>query len=135
LPPRLDHYIARPVTQVVEYGEEDWEWGVELVGDVVIKNHDKRRTAKPDGLVDLPLMMVTFGELDTEMHFGVGDGDNTTKVTLTPTQYSISDGHRDTGDEPYYPQVDPENIGLPDDPSADRVAEGPEVQEDEIVEE
>lgn len=129
----LDYFIGRTVTSVANIGE-DWEWAITLAGNCVIRNQDKRRTAMPEIPEESHLMLVTFGELDTELHFGISNerqNEVLATVTLTPTKYTIADPVYTDGQE-IEPQM-PEELSafLPDDPSAERVAEGPDVEEAE----
>lgn len=124
--PRLDHYFGRHVDRVEKYGDEPHEWQVVLVGDIVIKNHDSEKDTMPEKLVGMTFMIITLGELDTELHFGTNDRQGGTireKLTLGATKYSLSDPRLVVADEPYYPQGDPDNIGsgLPED-EAERAA-------------
>lgn len=124
--PQLDHYVGRQLVGIVEPTEADWNWGIRLDGDVIIRNKDHRRT-NLDILreaVGLHFMCVTLGELDTTLQFGTERSGVIREVSLTPTKYSIAAPGVDEH-EPQRADVE-EEITLPPDPSPERVADGPE---------
>lgn len=126
----LDHYVGRPFVSVFQ-GDDAYDWAIQLEGGVLIRNKDGRRTAAPkeEELAGSSFLLTTFSELDTILHFGTSNvsGSTTTlEITLTPTQYTLSDPEQ-YGETEIYPQVpDNEESLIPDDPSPDRVAEGPD---------
>jgi len=123
----LTYFVGRPFVSV-EGGDE---WVIVLDGNARITNYDHRRSAPdPDTLVGTSFILPIFSELDTRLQFGRNNADTgeveiLTEVTLTPALYTISDPNYATTE--VYPQV-PQEIAdeLPPDPSADRVADGPE---------
>jgi len=126
--PQLDYYVGRSVEAVLTYGEGDWDWGIQFPGNVAIRNTDKRRTSVPevDGLV---FMSVGLSEDETRMMFGTtkdGGAEITQVVSLSPLQYSITDGNFEGG--PHFPQrpTQEEVDSLPPDPSEERVVEAAE---------
>jgi hypothetical protein len=129
--PGLDHYVGRPFVSVFQSDNDDYDWAIELEGGVLIRNKDGRRTAAPteEELGGTSLLLVTFSEMDTILHFGMSSAPGSTtvkEITLTPTQYTLSDAAV-YGEVEIYPQVpDAEETVIPDDPSVDRVADGPD---------
>src|SRR5262245_29123889 len=128
--PKLDYYIGRPV-QAVEAGEEDYDWSIRFEDNVIVRNTDKDRTTMPDTAIQgMVFFMAMFDPDETRMQFGhYEDGEPAvdTEVILSPLQYSISDERFEGG--PHFPQRDPEpspEDELPEDPSPERVADGPE---------
>jgi hypothetical protein len=119
--PSIDHYFGRPFDSIVK-GDENWDWAIQLDGGVQIKNKDQSLTTAPSNLDGSSLMTVTYGELDTTLNFGTPTNMQAS-VVLTPTLYTISDP-LNPSDVEIYPQV-PEEVVIPDDPSGDRVADGP----------
>lgn len=128
---KLDYYNGRPFVRVIqnEDGEES-EWGIELEGGVLIRNHDGRRTIIPDENLfkGTSFLGAIFDEQHTTLHFGYSNKNGSTvvgEIQFTPTLYSVADNDY-TGGAEIYPQADtPEEDVLPPDPSNDRVAEGP----------
>lgn len=138
--PRLDYYFGRPVEFVgrLDSSEGDWDWVIQFVDQVIVRNHDKRRKAAPgESLKGEMFLSNILSETETRMLFGHYDAAQapvvTDEVILTPTLYSISDAK--FGEEQFFPQVPvEEGADLPPDPSSDRVAEGPEADAEEVVE-
>lgn len=121
----LDHYMGRSFDEII-WGEGASDWAIKLEGGVLIRNKDNRRTLFPTDLAGKSLMLVTYSELDTVLHFRMGENGPVSEVTLTPTQYTLADPAQ-YGETEIYPQVtDPEETVIPADPSAERVADGPE---------
>lgn len=125
--PSLDYYIGRPV-EAVETGEEGaWDWAILFPGDVRVHNTDQDKTEIPEDVEGKIFLSTAMGELDTRMMFGhYEDGEPVidTTVELSPLEYTISDERFEGG--PHYPQrLEEEEEALPEDPSPDRVAEGP----------
>jgi hypothetical protein len=137
--PSLDHYIGREVTFVGRKKKsEPHEWEIHLSGNIVVKNLDVLNTEVPE-IKGLQFVMLTLGEMDTRLVFGnpnvkTGAVDNKREVTLNPIKYSITDPNRAGGREIEPQRLDPEERAmverlaakLPPDPSAERVAEGPQ---------
>lgn len=133
LTPKLDYYVGRPVESIES--ESGWDWAIRFSGDVLVRNTDKRRTAAPsDELVGQLYFTAILGETDTRLQFGHYDADQQpvvdSEVVLTPTQYTITDERFEGG--PHFPQsLDAEEQDLlPDDPSVERVVDGPETPPD-----
>jgi hypothetical protein len=135
MPPQIDHYIGRPVASVGPVdGKDAWDWGIRFVGDVLVRNHDKRRTKVPEKIVGLVYLAIAMSELDTRLMFGhyeIVEGEQQAtvdeQVMFTPTEYSISDPTFE--DEPYFPQRPDKEEDfarmVPADPSAERVQDAP----------
>lgn len=129
--PQLDHYIGQTVEAVETFGGGDWDWGIRLVGHAIVRNEDKRRTHAPENIENKTFLNFTLSETGTTMNFGHYDNQQfqiiDESVDLTPTQYSITDQRFEEG-EPYYPQRPDveEQEALPEDPSEERVVDGPE---------
>jgi hypothetical protein len=126
----LTYFIGRPF--VALYDAEDPEgnllWGIELEGDGRIENKDPSVEKPEEGALNGTVFIrPIFSELDTRLQFGVLD-DIQQELTLTPTLYTISDPtfvQEEEGE--IYPQVPFEILDtVPEDPSPDRVADGPE---------
>jgi hypothetical protein len=118
-------YFTGRTFETLDQGQDDWDWAINLSGGATIRNKDEDRAApdveKLDGMI---LLRPIFGELDTRLQFGSLET-MTSEVILTPTKYTISDPIYAI--EEMYPQVtaDVDDM-LPEDPSEDRVATGPE---------
>jgi hypothetical protein len=85
-PPKLDHYVGRPIEGVISYGKHPWEWAIRLAGGVLFKNYDKRRTAQPTFTQGMPFAKTGIDGENTNLSF-VGSPD----IPLTTAQYSIAD--------------------------------------------
>jgi hypothetical protein len=121
--PDLTNFIGRPFEKVEESGEE---WTILLGDNARITNKDTSKDVPDeDALKGTTFIRPIFSELDTRMQFGVLD-DVVYEVVLNPLLYTISDPTFPTGAEEFFPQV-PVAIEdtLPEDPSDDRVADGP----------
>lgn len=138
----LDYYHGQVLTEIVE-GDEDWQWALRFDGGAIVKNWDKRRTAVPEIPVGSGFLMSIFEIDSTQIVLGSVDPATQTvmetgRVTLTPTQYSITDPVHAVEEE--FPQaqlgevVADENALYPEHLLA-REATGPENKEDEIVQE
>jgi hypothetical protein len=137
--PSLDHYVGREVTFVGRAKKsEKHEWEIHLAGNIIIKNLDTERVEAPE-VKELQFLLLTLGEMDTRLIFGnpnvkTGEIDNKTEISLNPIKYSITDPKRAGGREIEPQRLDPEERAmverlaakLPPDPSAERVAEGPQ---------
>jgi len=129
-----DHYLGRKVLGAEIYGTENWEWAIKFDGDVLFKNSDKRRTKMPEGIGALAFLRVQESDDgNTTLIFGSIRPDGTASigesVQLTTTQYSISTPDNTAEVFPGRPVEEDES--LPEDPSGDRVADGPENAEEE----
>lgn len=107
--PEISHYFGRPVMAVTTHKKDGWDWTIELEGNVLLRNTDKRRTSAPD-VEGLALTGQT--DADTLLFTNV-------EVSITPDKFVISAPGTSDPDEV---EEDP----LPPDPSPERVAEGPE---------
>jgi hypothetical protein len=105
--PSLDHFTGRTLTEVLPgTDDEPWNWAVQLEGNVIIRNHDKRRKVPPlEGLEGLVFLMVTLSDQATEMKLGTSGGTGQASLKFTPLHYSIATP--DTEEE-VFPQRAPE---------------------------
>lgn len=129
--PGLDHYIGRAFDELLTHEEDDSNWGIKLEGGVIIWNKDGRRTNASYDLAATSLLTVIYAETDTTLVFGTSNNEGvfvTNEITLTPTQYTIAEPSYNGGDEIYPQSLEPEDAGVPTDPSADRVADGPDAE-------
>lgn len=127
----LTYFIGRPFEDVLIEGEEDGDWEISLEGGARIINKDVNKSA-PDkeALAGTSFIRPIYSELDTRLQFGVKDM-VLQEVTLTPALYTIYDPVFTSGGE-MYPQVIPDPLEtVPEDPSDERVADGPDAQADE----
>jgi len=122
----IEHFVGRPFKEISQ-GEDKWDWGIVLEGDAVIRNKNKKRTKAPSAeeLEGKVLANVILSEMDTRLMF-TDEGGAREEIVLTPTDYTV--GTPQTGE--YYPQRPVELQELPPDPSEERVADGPEEQEE-----
>lgn len=118
--PDLSHYTGQRAT-TISYGEEDWEWGLELESGVVVRNFDQRRTTPPEVKGDVFIMM-TLSEDQTILKMGEG-----LDVVLTPTQYSLSVPDA----PPIFPQRREDDQDITPPYPEERIWEGPVVGEDD----
>jgi hypothetical protein len=125
----LAYFIGRPFEDLTV--GEDGEWEIALDGGAIIRNKDAERSAPElSDLQGTSFIRPIFSELDTRIQFGVLDMVHT-EVILTPTKYTVIDSVY-TGGEEVYPQVPVEILDtVPEDPSDERVADGPENPEAE----
>src|SRR5262245_56667847 len=86
--PTLDLYVGHKVIAITR-GEEEWEWGIKLAGDVEIRNKDELEVFRPIGLVNHRLTSISYSERDTSIHF-MRNGQKAT-ISLKPTGYVILD--------------------------------------------
>jgi hypothetical protein len=131
--PNLDYYIGRKVEAITQGDEGDWDWTLRLEGDILISNHDKRRTSPPTNeIIGLVFLMAVLQEDLTVMKFGNYEASEDgpvpaylQDVQVTPTQYAVADERFEGG--PHFPQRldEEEQEMLPDDPSPERVVDGP----------
>lgn len=127
----LSYFIGRPYVSL-DTTLPDNQWRITLDGSAIVYNKDPQMPApNPDDLSGTVFIRPVFSELDTRMQFGVIDAVQT-EVILTPTLYTVSDPNF-TSDTEIYPQVPvtPEDT-LPEDPSDERVVDGPEPEADEM---
>jgi hypothetical protein len=123
--PDLTYFIGRPFS-ALEVDEDSNVWTIILDGDGRITNKDESKEAPShEALTGTTFVRPIFSELDTRLQFGVLDT-VAYEIVLTPSAYTISDPSFGEEEE-IYPQV-PVAIedSLPEDPSADRVVDGPE---------
>jgi hypothetical protein len=115
--PQLDHFLEREVEKTSETKDG---YKIYLEGGVVI--HSTRQL--PDGLKGQKLTTVLFSEDETTMVFDGGS-----RVSLHPTNYMMETDEY----KPMHPQtpeeLDPSESGVPEDPSAERIKDGPEAPE------
>ena len=107
--PSLDHFVGRRVEKLTE--AKDY-YKIHMEGGVIIYSTRKL----PDGLKDKMLVAVTLGETDTVAVF------EDIRVELHPTKYLIETPEF----KPLNPQMPPELQDVPEDPSSERITEGPE---------
>ena len=129
--PQLDYYHGRKVEKVTHDG--DGEWSIVLEGNVIVRNHDARRTSVPENIEGLQYLFTSYTEKETVMQFGQSpEGGREWVAKFTPAKYSIS-GEGIDGE--HYPQRldEEEQITVPgiyqEEYLAEREQEGP----DEIV--
>ena len=138
--PDLSHYVGRNVKKVVKL-KGGGKWRIRLDGDVIIENKDEN-LPKPE-IEGLTLVRVMLSEMDTRLLFGHPDPEsqevkNQEEVTLNPIKYSITDPQQWGGKEIEPQRLDPEEREfvnhlrrtLPQDPSQERVVDGPEEGEE-----
>lgn len=129
---KLDYFIGRPFLGTLQNEEGELsEWAVRLEGGTLIANHDPERNFPPDLDVfqGTSLLAVNYTEEETVMQFGYSNPAGSQvigEIYFTPELYSLSDpGY--TGGEQVWPERKGEpEASLPSDPSAERVASGPE---------
>jgi len=117
--PQIDHYHGRAVTEIFQDDEEN-HWGIGLEGDVIIRNMDDS-TPAPDGIDGTVLLGSSGADGVTTMQFGLSGPTGVEvlrEISLADYVIAVPDG------------TDPEaeETELPEDPSADRVVDGPEAQ-------
>jgi len=129
--PQLDYVIGRPV-ESVDVGDEGWDWSIRFTGDIILRNHDKRRTRAPE-IMGMVFFNQVLSETDTVLNFG--HYDQTTapvideEVKFTATEYSITDPRFPDHEEHFPQRPDPEEDITrmpPEDPSPERVADEPD---------
>lgn len=130
--PDLAYFIGRPFKELVKgdyKGHNVTRWEIHLDGTGIIANKDPH-VALPDEdlLAGTSFVRPIFSELDTRLQFGVKDAVSY-EIILTPTKYTISDPTFLMEEGEIYPQAPPE-MQTPEDPSEERVAEGPDEQEE-----
>jgi hypothetical protein len=126
----LTYFIGRPFVDVIQ-DTGDGDWAITLDGNSRITNKDASKSV-PDAstLLGTQFIRPIYSELDTRLQFGVKDA-VLQEVILSPTLYTISDPDF-TSDGEIYPQMTPDPLtGVQPDPSADRVADGPEEPDEE----
>lgn len=137
--PDLTYYYGRRVVRVHipkdKPSVHPSEWAIELEGGVIIKNKAKAKTAYPNRIEGTVLLNVDFQGSHTDLQFGQaypatvdspeGSISVIDEVVFNRNMYRISD--RELGEGDFNPDdTTPEPTGLPPDPSADRVASGPQ---------
>lgn len=112
--PELSMYLGKKVIAVTR-GDQPWEWGLKLQGDVEIRNKDERETHPPIGLVGAFFSSMTMSLQDTVMHFSTGE-----KFSFHPTKHTIFDPAYGSEVFPQWPEdltlmgVHPEEADGPD---------------------
>lgn len=115
---QLDYLVGR----AVEHTEEDEDgWSVVLEGGAQIVNENPGYEL-PDGLAGLWLTRVTLSQDVTHVYFGDKDAPMKVQMRLAPTEYAVID---DDGSRHYPQRIEIVTSDLPEDPSPDRVVDGP----------
>jgi hypothetical protein len=125
----LTYFIGRPFASLEE--GDDGEWSIVLDGNARITNKDSGvELPVLEELQGTQFLRPIFSQTETRLQFGVIDN-IVCEVALTPTQYTISDPSIVTEGD-VYPQVPVELAdSVPPDPSDERVADGPEPEQEE----
>jgi len=125
----LDHLIGQRAADVLTTGDA-CDWTIQLENGMIISNKNEEMEEAPEDVKGKVLCFVSYSELETRLQFGITTPDGVveeTWVLLSPTEYTIGGIEGQT--EEYYPQAAPTLVdSLPDDPSGDRVADGPDAE-------
>lgn len=113
--PTIDLYIGKKVIGTV-HGEQPWQWGIRLEGDVEIRNKDERETwaANEQVMTSLDgyrLMALSLSPRDTTLHFA-GPAATKIEISYSPTKYAIFDPKYGTESFPQWPE-ELEEMGIP----------------------
>lgn len=141
LSPIVDYFIGRPVVGLEKTGNPRNCWALRLEGDVLIHNKDEDREIPDDlDVAGTSLLRVAYHEDMTRLIVGTVNPqtemiERSCEIIFTPSNYTIADPEY-SGDDEVYPQhVDAEEDEIlaarPEDPSPERVADGPTPPEDE----
>jgi hypothetical protein len=126
---KLEYYHGRAYERVVQ-GDEAWDWAIEISGDVLIRNKDKRRTAAPDSekLEGTSLVRTAYSDTSTMLEFGISGPQGyrlAEEVVFTPSLYTLADPSYEM-DEETYPQREQEaEVVSLHDPWAENAVDGP----------
>lgn len=96
--PTIDLYLGKKIIAVVR-GEQPWEWGIKLEGDIEIRNKDERETMAPIGLVGDRFAHLSMSLRDTVVHTMKGQ-----KFSFNPTRYTIYDPRYGSEVLPQWPE-------------------------------
>jgi hypothetical protein len=112
---QLDHLYGRSVTGMKA---DDEGWSITFEGDAILRNNDPSVTAPAEDIKGT-VLMGSSDDTDPLLSFGYSGSQGSqiiTEITLTEGNYEIM-APGDTEDE---------EVELPEDPSPDRVADGPD---------
>jgi hypothetical protein len=104
--PTIDLYRGKKIIAVVR-GEESWEWGIKLQGDVEIRNKDVREEFRPMDVVNRYIAAFSLSPRDTTLHLSDGQ-----KISFAPTKYAIFDPRYGSESYPQWPE-ELEEMGIP----------------------
>jgi hypothetical protein len=120
--PQLDHLNGRAVLAVEAHRPNLWT--IRFEGDALIRNLDEARDMPEDIEGTVLISSDTSDSSTTVLQFGYSGADGATvsaEIPLTPDQFDV-----------VFPDVTEEEdlaVAVPEDPSTDRVADGPEAQD------
>jgi hypothetical protein len=120
---QVDYFLGRPVKSVED--NDDGGWSIVFEDGSVIRSHDPDLGSPGQGIVGVSLNRVDMSSGTTVLNFGPKDNPLGTQINMNPVKYSVTDPSYTKGEEVFPQRGAAEPDPSPEDPSPERVKDGP----------